>query len=172
MTLRDLIPQIEAPFFAAQVNVSSGSKAFYRNLRRHPLFQDLCKLSAKPDSAKTILGHIADISKTPVDPRYENPLDAALAAYLTALEDTQSELASSAARLVADAKNCWWAAEASTRLRPIEPVLITCMPSEGKEIPRHQIRIGTASETKRFEEPIARKGMQFNQRICLVGAAG
>lgn len=172
MILRDLIPLIEAPLFATQLNLASGSKAFYRNLRDHPLIQDLCKQLGNRDVAEALVGHLHDISVRPIDPRYENPLDAAMAAYLAALEDTHFEFAVAAASWVSKAKNCWWAAEASARLRPTEPIFLTWRPIHIVEIPARRGTAATATGVSEEPKATIKKGMQFNQEVCLIAAAG
>lgn len=168
MTLRELIPLIEAPLFSAEVNLASGSKGFYQTLRRHPLVKALREQLCSHDVATALVRRVHQLSKVETDEGYENPYDAAMTAYLTALEDTNRDLAAAAARSVAKLENCWWAAETSARLRPIEPVFIYSTPSEVIEIPSHLIIGGTSTET--YEEP-ARKGTPFNfAPVRLVGA--
>jgi hypothetical protein len=127
MTLANLLPLIEDCRFSAEVNVASARDAFFRALCRHPRVQELQQLLEHRAAAEALVARLVEISSRPIDPQYENPLDSALAAYLTALEDAPyPDLTESGALAISTtAPNCWWAVEASTRLLRRERLRVT-----------------------------------------------
>lgn len=117
MELKDLMQEIEAHRFSAEVNLAAGSKAFGRALQNHETFRALINLGKEPGASEVIAKRVVDLSGRNVDPQYENQFDAALSAYLTVLRDTaKPEVLAEAASAAATARNCWWTTGLSREL--------------------------------------------------------
>jgi hypothetical protein len=117
MNLKGVMQAIEGHQFAAEVNLASGSFAFYRSLKNHRLFLELAGLVKESGAREAIAARLVELSSKQIELQYENPFDAAMTAYLTVLDEADNlETLAGAAEAVSKAPNCWWAAEASTRL--------------------------------------------------------
>jgi hypothetical protein len=115
MSLQDVMRKVEDHGFSAEMNLVSGSKAFHKGLRNHPVFRELLEALKEPHAPDRILQQIIELSTQPVQPHFENPFDVALTVYLTALDLHRPDLVRRAAENVSKAPNCWWAAEMSLR---------------------------------------------------------
>ncbi len=101
--------EIEQYRFSSVLNLAAGTKAFSRALRRHELFRDLVGQMRDASSRAKVAERVEDLAAAQADERYENRFDAALATYLTALDDTaQPEVIAKAATAAAKARNTWW----------------------------------------------------------------
>jgi len=121
MSPQELMRALEGHQFAAEVNLAGGSEAFYRGLRSHRLFCELMNQLKQRSTRELVLARLLELSREPIRPEYENPYDAAMTAYLVALEATEkAELVAAAAEAVSKAPNCWWASGASARLLAAE----------------------------------------------------
>jgi hypothetical protein len=116
MTLQEVMSLIESQHFAAEVNMAASSNMFDRGLRNHHLFRDLAEHMKKGREREEVFRRVLDLSRRPIQSEFENPFDAALAAYLIALDTEDPGMAAIAAETVWKAPNCWWAAEHSARL--------------------------------------------------------
>lgn len=118
MTLDDVVREIEGNHFAAEVNLASGSVAFDRGLRSHPLFHELAESVRGAQGRDLVIARLEELARKPIDFKYENPYDAAMTAYLTALSQVERpELLEDVVEAVLKTPNCWWAREISTRLQ-------------------------------------------------------
>ena len=115
--LQEVFSKIEGHKFAAELNLASGSKSFTKGLRDHELFGELVHLAKEPARANEIAKHVLQLSAQSIDPQYENPFDAALSAYLTAIGGfVEPETLTRAAAAAFSAKNCWWASNIASGL--------------------------------------------------------
>lgn len=115
--LQEVFSKIEDHKFAAELNLASGLKSFTKGLRDHELFGELVHLAKEPAGAKEIARHVVQLSAQSIDTQYENPFDAALSAYLTAIGDfVEPETLTMAAEAALSAKNCWWASNIASGL--------------------------------------------------------
>lgn len=160
MNLQDVIQSVEGHQFAAEVNLASGSDGFYRALRHHDLFRELADHMKEPAVPEMILRRLLELSRRPIQLQYENPFDAAMTTYLTALEAERPTLAGVAAEAVSRAPNCWWAMEASARLLARVTSAKLCLPlnvaSLGKMeqlLASHAVGIGASGAMKPPVEP-------------------
>ena len=116
MSLQEVMEAVEGHQFAAELNLASGSSAFYRSLGNHPLFLALAGLLKHGRERELVFRRVIELSNYPIQLEFENPFDAALTTYLTALDAQCPIRAAIAARAASKAPNCWWAAESSERL--------------------------------------------------------
>jgi hypothetical protein len=110
MSEASLFAKIESPEFDAHVNVASTQRVFLAALKTSPAYRDLLQyLQRNPDAAQEIFSRVKDLVTLQFDPRYANPNDAAIAAYLWALAQTQPEFGRITAEVVLSARQTWWA---------------------------------------------------------------
>jgi hypothetical protein len=109
---RELITQVEGTAFAVHVGVASGFKQFGRLLRSQKAVDALAQAArSDADIARIVLGRLVRLSRLRIDPRYENPNDVAIAAYLVVLASASSQLYRIAVDEVLSSTNLWWAAQ-------------------------------------------------------------
>lgn len=106
MSLRDILPVIESHEFAARLNVASDFNTFSAAMAAEESFQAMRRELALADR---IAERVLELLRRRVDVRYENPWDAAIAAYLLALCTSKPELAELVAANVLQASQLWWA---------------------------------------------------------------
>jgi hypothetical protein len=116
MSLKEIMDTLEGHRFAAEANLASGSQAFHNALRSHSIVSELTEHMKEPKVAEMIFKRIVELANKPAPAGFENLFDTALAAYLTALDLSDSELLRQAAEAVSKAPQCWWATEMSSRL--------------------------------------------------------
>jgi hypothetical protein len=110
MSEASLFAKIESPEFDAHVNVASTQRVFLAALKTSPAYRDLLQyLQRNPEASQEIFLRVRDLVALQFDPRYANPNDAAIAAYLWALAQTQPELGRMTAEVVLNARQTWWA---------------------------------------------------------------
>ena len=108
-SMRSLFEAIESPRSAARLNLASGSEHFLRLLSLDPNVRELLSNARTRSQAEEVLQRLLQLAQNCVDRRYENPFDAAMAAYLLVLQSTYPNLSRIAAEAVlATARNCWW----------------------------------------------------------------
>jgi len=100
---------IESREFAVRVNVASDYSTFLEALWSNPVTAALAALAAQPEHQDRILRRIQDLAALEPDSRYENPHDAAMAAYLLVLSTRSPVTARIAAFAVEEAPRTWWA---------------------------------------------------------------
>lgn len=112
MELTTITDKMESLEFSARLGIASGFGTFLDILTESQPFKDLqIFLEQGEDAERQLLAHIKQLGSTPIDERYENPNDTALAAYLWALRDTlQIGLA---VLLLRDTPNLGWARKAT-----------------------------------------------------------
>jgi len=132
MTLEEAIRQIESSEFSAYVNVASGFRVFIRALTISEPVTQLRGLSRDPKVINQLLARVHYISRLSTDPRFENPWDTSLAAYLLTLASANLNAARTAAATVASLPRCWWAA------RLAESVLAGITNAVGSDTTRHE----------------------------------
>ena len=110
MTWEEAISTIQSPEFGAELNVVSGTPAFFRAVRSTPAVrQSLNLMKESGDLREEVLGHLHDLSALELDPRYENPHDVALAVFLWLTHYTDPDFARLGAQYVERAPRCWYA---------------------------------------------------------------
>ena len=145
MTLDELMQAIETHQFAAELNVVSGTSAFYRALRNHHFFGELTSTLKDRSSREALTARLLKLCNEQIDPQYENPFDTAMTIYLTALDDSDNPAAlAHIADSVSKAPNCWWAAETAERI--LSKV----------KMQRQRIKLGGLDPGIRSEAPLGR----------------
>lgn len=110
----------------------SGTRAFYNAVSREPVTRDLFReMSRSGEAREYVLGELENLARLNVDPRYENPHDAALAALLWLAYFTDEKLADIAASAVDVAPQCWYAKKFARAILDPPPV-----PSESSPFPK------------------------------------
>jgi hypothetical protein len=116
MTLNRFFDEIEGSDFALAVNVASGMKLAAKAARRNPLAEQVRAALPERCGAETILMRLLEVARRAVDPRLENPYDAALLLYLLLLEEMSPELARVASTEVLLLPNTWWSGRMAARI--------------------------------------------------------
>jgi len=116
MGLSEAMSVVESHEFAARVNLASDSRTFLCAAAEEDAVQVIYDEMHAGCARHAILKRVAELSRREVDPRYENPWDAALAVYLWLLRFRDRGLAESGAELASRARQCWWAAKIAQQL--------------------------------------------------------
>src|SRR5271166_4276588 len=110
MSAAKLFAKIESPEFDAHVNVASTQRVFLAVLKTSPAYQELfLYLRRNAEASQVIFSRVKGLVALQFDPRYANPNDSAVAAYLWALAQTHPEFGRMTAEVVLNARQIWWA---------------------------------------------------------------
>ena len=109
MTAQELFDRIEQPEFAAEANLASGWRAFERFLSSAPDVKMLARIEEPLVSLQSIVERFLWTVRLAPDPRYENPYDAALAAYFLVIHQRDPKIASALRSTLREARNTFWA---------------------------------------------------------------
>lgn len=107
--LADLFSEVEGSDFSARVNVASDFETFRRALTLDPTFRDVTLLIKDDCAPLQITARVFCLCAQTVDLRYENPSDAAIAAYVLILSKHEPYLARLAAAVAQATQNGFWA---------------------------------------------------------------
>lgn len=107
--MNSLFEDIESHEFASRLNVASNLVTFLRDARNQVSVIAIFEELDEKEKLFQVLTRLIDLSRKTVDPRYENPLDTALAVYLWLLSLKNSEVASLGAQFILKCSQCWWA---------------------------------------------------------------
>ena len=132
MSVQQIFNEVEKPSFSYQITVESTLRRILLNLGSQPLTQRLIAC-VKTGNANTgsILERLIDLTRQSVDPRYENPLDTAMATYLFVLQQLDPRLALVGAEAVINVPATWWAARVAqvilerTWVQNTSPIVVT-----------------------------------------------
>ena len=113
MTLREAISTVESHEFAARVGVASDWATLIAAIESERAVCDIC---GDPSNARRVAERVLDITRVQVDPRYEHPLDMALAAYLIVLEKLDRDLAQLVAASMLRIPQLWWGSKLARRI--------------------------------------------------------
>lgn len=117
------LKDIRSEELSIRLNVVSDLRSFLRAAGQEPSIGTMYgALRSYGHAREAVLNHLYDISKLDVDPRYENPNDAALALLLWLTATTAPDLAQIAAGYVDRAPQCWYAKKVARRLLTPPPV--------------------------------------------------
>ncbi len=110
MKIRELFDQIESKTFVVEANLASGASGFIEAVSSNPAIVALSEEEKQnPYVSGAVLQRIELLANLKVDYRYENPHDAALAAYAWLLFKNAPHLATIAAAILIEARQVWWA---------------------------------------------------------------
>lgn len=116
MNWKQALAEIETHDFAANLNVASGFRSFFRAVSKDPVILVLReRMRESGEAREEILGRIYDLARFDIDLRYENPNDIPLAVSLWLMYFT-SFSSGLAAYYVDQAPNCWYAKKLARRL--------------------------------------------------------
>jgi hypothetical protein len=104
------------------VNVVSGDDQFITAISGLDETQRLSAAMRDADGSVKVLLRIYEITERPIDERYENPWDVALAIYIWLLSQRHPSFAWLAAKRIAGCRNCWWARRVGEKIRPYSPL--------------------------------------------------
>ena len=106
----ELLKQLETHEFSAQINVCSDLICVERAIFSSEVVREIVKLCKKdPLVIEAILERTRHLGNIAIDVRYESPWDIAFAAHLLILRVADQDAAFTAASLVSNARNTWWA---------------------------------------------------------------
>ncbi len=148
MTQAEAMREIEGHAFAARVNVGSDLRTFLRAAQEEPAVKFLFAELSREEAANTLVQRVSELSGEPVDPRYENPWDSALAIYLWMLSLKAPHLARIAAEATAQAAQCWWARTLAEQLRTASAV------QTNAGVGNHDLSSSTTDQTSDADESI------------------
>ena len=136
MTWSEVFQQIESYEFAARINIASSRKIFLLALSTDPAFHKLAEMIREAaDSSDRVLKRIKSLTEMQFDYRYENPFDAALAAYAWALaKESIPSHARIAAELLISARQTWWAREVASMILEEVPASVSDAQTENRSI--------------------------------------
>ena len=110
MNLQEAFGEIESPHFAANLSVVSDARNFFHGVAGDPVMRDLYRQARESAEVREeILGRIYDLSAREIDLKYENPNDTPLAALLWLTCYAAPDFLPTAARITAQAPQCWYA---------------------------------------------------------------
>ena len=110
MNWQEALSHIESPEFDAELNMLSGTSAFFRAVRDDPVVKETLRLMLDSgEIQEEALGRIWDLASLETDPHYENPHDTPLAVLLWLTRYTNRHFALVGAHYVEQAPRCWYA---------------------------------------------------------------
>jgi hypothetical protein len=105
----DFYCEVESDAFASRVSVASTLAVFKHAIRQDGAYSRLLHLLSTTKAAPAAVAkRVALLSSQTIDPSYSNPFDAALTAYVMALQETSSVWLRFAATLALHAPQTWW----------------------------------------------------------------
>jgi hypothetical protein len=108
--IQKLVSEIEGTEFVFEVGMASGLKHLRRLLRDQAVVHALAQAARNDlEVARIVLGRLVRLSRLRIDPRFENPNDIAIAAYLVVLSAASPQLCSAAVDEVLLSTNLSWA---------------------------------------------------------------
>lgn len=121
--MRALFETIESSNFRFAVNQASGFRSFKRLVREQEVYDELKRLVRGDDALAEgyrVVTRIRYLLSLDTDMRYENPYDAAIAAYLLALSTSQFPYVENIAHFVTSKPRFWWAAKVAYEVVAME----------------------------------------------------
>jgi hypothetical protein len=110
MSVEQASRSIESESFSSRVSASSLPGTLVRAIARQPEYHILRNaLRTDPDASSEVLSRIQTLLRLDVDPRYLNPFDIPIVAYLMALTESDRRAARMALDLVDTGHNLVWA---------------------------------------------------------------
>ena len=110
MNWQDTLAYIESPRLDAELNLASGTTAFFRRVGKEAAVQGALQMMTESGWAcEEVLGRIRDLSNRETNLDYQNPNDTPLAILLWLTYFTVPHFAQVAAHFVDGAPRCWHA---------------------------------------------------------------
>ncbi len=126
MAFTDDLATIEARRFSTELNVVSSTQAFFETLSRNPVvLRVLRETRTSGDRLEDLLGRALELCAITSDSRYENPYDAALAAYLWLTHFSSEGISKSLAETVERTSRTWYAKKLAFRILFQQQLLVS-----------------------------------------------
>lgn len=109
MISQEIIDKVESSDLETRLGLASTLTSFVRILRNQPEWNSLRLALTMSRERLALLDYLKTIALRPVDKKYENPWDTAMAVYMLALNDIDPHLASVAFTSLKSAGNTFWA---------------------------------------------------------------
>jgi hypothetical protein len=117
MNWQEVLEEIQSVKFDVNLNVVSGTNAFFRAVAREPaVLEAYRQMRESGELREDVLGRIHDLATLEIDPCYENPNDTPLAVLLWLTYFTTPNFAPTAAARIARAPQCWYARKLAGRI--------------------------------------------------------
>lgn len=119
MTVTQAMQAIESPKFSAITNLASNLKTFLRIVSSQPEVKLLAGQMKVPDVARAVTDRSLCLLGTPAENGVEHAADAAVAAYLWLLSDSDqySEIVAEMVAEMATERHFWWARKVAKHVR-------------------------------------------------------
>ena len=163
MNWQDALEQIESPGLDAELNLASGTSAFFRRVGKQNLIQETLRLmEGSGEAREAALDRICDLAMAETNPNYQNPHDTPLAVLLWLTYFTDEDCAHIAANYVDRAPRCWYA-------KRLAQHIVNPTPTESTDSWNHldsqgqvSFRSSSPAETLNLVSPVA------NVRVAIV----
>lgn len=117
MNWQEVLEEIYSVEFEVNLNVVSGTNAFFRAVSQEPVVLEACReMYQSGEVREEVLGRIYDLVGQEIDPNFENPNDTRLAVLLWLTNFTTPHHAKRAATLVDIAPGCWYSKKFAQRI--------------------------------------------------------
>lgn len=117
MNWQEALEEIQSIEFDANLNVVSGTNAFFRAVSQDSAVMEACREMLQSGEAREeVLGRIYDLVGQEIDPSFENPNDTPLAVLLWLTNFAAPSHAERAATWVDVAPGCWYAKKLAQRI--------------------------------------------------------
>jgi hypothetical protein len=131
-----LFDRIESQKFSVEINVVSGFTQFIRAIGYSKPVRELMEAIRTPEDGEELLLRTAMLALSDTDPKYENPNDVAVGAYLWVLAVANPSSVNLAAEVVLDCQGFWWARQMAARLlaqrAPKNEATVVAKPAQGR----------------------------------------
>ena len=117
MTWQEALEEIQSAEFDVNLNVVSGTNAFFRAISREPaVIEAFLLMQQSGELREDVYGRIFGLAQEETDPQYQNPNDTALSVLLWLTRFTAPEIVNVAATLVDQTPRCWYSKELAQRI--------------------------------------------------------
>ena len=117
MNWQKALDEIQSVAFDADLNVVSGTNAFFRTVSQDPVVLEAYReMLSSGEVREDALGRIYDLVGQETDPRFENPNDTPLAVLLWLTNFAAPDFVHLAAARVDCASRCWYAKKLAQRI--------------------------------------------------------
>ena len=124
MNWQEALEEIQSTAFDVNLNVVSGTNAFFRAASREPAVVEAFHLMQHSgELCEEAFGRIWGLAREETDPQFQNPNDTALAVLLWLTRFTAPELVEYAAGIIDQTPRCWYAKELAHRILNPPPSL-------------------------------------------------
>ena len=149
MNWQEALEEIQSVEFDVNLNVVSGTNAFFRTVSQDPVVLETCREMWKSGEVREeVLGRLYDLVREETDPCFENPNDTPLAVLLWLTNFAAPYHAERAAAWVDLAPRCWYAKKLAQRM--LNPPPSATVDSRFGKLPAGPMTTGATSGEVRF----------------------